>query len=126
MIVKTRDCQDQTSSVNGLAVTNDEQLIQILDSLRSRKPFFAGLVRNNGCTLLIGIGEEVGCAQFSRSNGDPPYLMAVAPRQFAEHESVEFLAGNTPTPVPSRYILPFEKIKEIAELLEKLARVVLT
>jgi hypothetical protein len=40
--------------------------------------------------------------------------MAVALRPFAARESVEFLAGNTPTPVPSRYILPFEKIKEIA------------
>ena|SRR6266446_7606757 len=114
MIVRIRDCQDQTSSVNGLAVTSDDQLFQVLDSLRTRKPFFAELVGDNGCTLLIGIGGVIGCAQFSRSDGEPPYLMAIAPKQFAEHGHVEFLVGNTPTPVPSRYILPFENIKNIA------------
>jgi hypothetical protein len=114
MIVRIRDCQDQASSVNGLALTSDEQLFQVLDSLRTRKPFFAELVGENSCTLLIGIGGAIGCAQFSRSDGEPPYLMAVAPKQFSESEHVEFLAGNTSTPVPSRYILPFEDIKDIA------------
>src|SRR5262245_30637094 len=114
MIVRIRDCQDQTSSANGLAVTSEKQLFQALDNLRNRKLFFAELVGDNGCTLLIGIGGAIGCAQFSRSDGEPPYLMAVAPKEFSEHEYVQFLAGNTSTPMPSRYILPFDKVKDLA------------
>jgi Immunity protein Imm1 len=114
MIVRVHDCQDQTSSVNGLVVTSDDQLLQVLDSFRTRDPFFAELLGDHGYKLLIGIGGTIGCAQFSRLDGEPPYLMAVAPNRIAELDQVEFLAGNTPTPVPSRYILPFEKIMNIA------------
>jgi Immunity protein Imm1 len=122
MIVRIYDCQDEASSVNGLAVTSDDQLLQVLDGLRAREPFFAELVGENGYELLIGIGGAVGCAQFSRSDGEPPYLMAVAPDPVPEHKQVEFLCGNTPTPVPSRYILPFDKIKDIASQFRRSGR----
>ena len=122
MIVRIYDYQDQTSSANGLAVTNDDQLSQVLDGLRTREPFFAELLGENGYMLLIGIGGTSGCAQFSRSDGEPPYLMAVAPDPIPEHKQVEFLCGNTPTPVPSRYILPFDKIKDIASQFRRTGR----
>src|SRR5215470_17783591 len=109
MIVKFHDYQDQTSSLNGLAVTSDDLLLRVLDGLRAREPFFAELLGENGYQLLIGIGGTVGCAQFSRSDGEPPYLVAVAPDPVPDHKQIEFLCGNTPTPVPLRYILPFDK-----------------
>ncbi len=114
MIVRILDQQDESSSINGLVVTNDEQLSEVLESARTRQPFFAGLIGENGYELLIGIGESFGCAQYSRSDGEPPYLVAVSPARIIGHDHIEFLAGNTPTPISSRYILPFEKVKEIA------------
>ena len=78
------------------------------------EPFFAELYGDNGYKLLIGIGGTIGCAQYSRADGDLEYLVAVAPNPIAEKRYVEFLICNTPTPISIRYILPFEKVKEIA------------
>jgi immunity protein Imm1 of predicted polymorphic toxin system len=114
MIVSLHDCQDQTSSVNGLAVTSDDQLLQVLDSLRTRQPFFVELIGENGYELLVGIGGSFGCAQYGRSDGEPPYLVAVSSARITPRDHIEFLAGNTPTPISSRYILSFQKVKEIA------------
>jgi Immunity protein Imm1 len=114
MIVRIYDYQDQTSSLNGLTLTNDDQLLQVLESARTRQPFFAGLIGENGYELLIGIAGSFGCAQYSRSDGEPPYLVAVSSARIIAHDHFEFLAGNTPTPISSRYILPFEKVKKIA------------
>jgi hypothetical protein len=114
MIVRILDQQNESSSINGLVVTSDEQLSEVLESARTRQPFFAGLIGENGYQLLIGIGGSFGCTQYSRSDGEPPYLVAVSPARIIGHDHIEFLAGNTPTPISSRYILPFEKVKEIA------------
>ncbi len=114
MIVRLLDHQDEFDGINGLAITDNDHLSRILDSLRTRKPFFAELFGEHGYKLLIGIGGTVGCVQYSRSDGDLPYLMAVASKPTSEEGHIEFLAGNTPTPVSMRYILPFEEVKEIA------------
>jgi hypothetical protein len=63
---------------------------------------------------MVGIGKEVGCVQYSRADGNSAYLVAVAPKPIAEKGYIEFLIGNTPTRISVRYILPFEKVKEIA------------
>jgi len=114
MIVRFLDHQDETNPLNGLVISDDEQLSQVLDGFRTREPFFAELYGDNGYKLLIGIGEMVGCVQHSRSDGDTPYLTAVARDSNSETTSFEFLAGNTPTPVPGRYILTMEMVKRIA------------
>jgi len=74
----------------------------------------AQLFGDNGYNLMVGIGGTSGCVQYSRSDGNSPYLVAVAANPTAEEGDIEFLCGNTPTPVSKRYILPFEKVKEIA------------
>jgi len=114
MIVRFLDQQDESNSLNGLIIADNEQLSLILDSLRTRKPFLAQLFGDNGHNLMVGIGGTIGCVQYSRSDGNSPYLVAVAPNPTAEEEDIEFLCGNTPTPVSVRYTLPFEKVKEIA------------
>jgi hypothetical protein len=115
MILRFLDHQDETNPINGLVIADDEQLLKILDGFRTREPFFAEFHGDNGYKLLIGIGRTVGCVQYSRSDDDAPYLMAVARDPRAEEKSFEFLAGNTPTPVPGRYILPLEQVKKIAQ-----------
>lgn len=75
----------------------------------------AELIGANGYILVVGIGGPVGCVQYSHSDGNPPYLVAVAPNPIAEDEYIEFLTGNTPTPIPARHILPFEKVKEVVK-----------
>jgi Immunity protein Imm1 len=100
--------------LSGQAVDDHVQLLKILESCRSRAPFFAELVEEVGHKLLIGVGGPLGCAQFSRADGAPPYLMALPANQDAGEGFVEFLCGNTPTPVPTRYILSREAVMDIA------------
>jgi hypothetical protein len=114
MILRFFDQQDESNSLNGSIIADSEQLSRILDSLRTRKPFFAELFGENGYNLLIGIGEAVGCVQYSRADGKSAYLVAVAPKPIAEDGYVEFLIGDTSTPISVRYILPFEEVKAIA------------
>jgi hypothetical protein len=114
MIVKFFDMQDESNPLNGLIVGSDKELAQLLDGFRTRDPFFAELRGENGYNLLIGIGSTIGCVQYSHGEGDPPYLVALATPPISRRDDGEFLAGDTPTPIPARNILPFEQVKQIA------------
>jgi len=108
------DLQDPTSHLHGVTVHDCDELFALLDSARNRKLFVCELVGENGYKLTLGIGKDFGFVQHSAADGDAPYLLAVAPDKCCELEYIEFLAGNTPTPIPQRFCLPFEAVKEIA------------
>jgi hypothetical protein len=105
------DCQDSTNELNGAVVQDKTRLFQILDSLLDRRSFVGELVSESGFNLHLGIGK-LGHAQFSRSDGEPPYLMAVAPHPARRDR--EFLMGGTPTSISNRYCMPFGLVREIA------------
>jgi hypothetical protein len=81
------------------------EVLNLLKSLRNRTPFFCELVGENGYNLLIGLGGDIGCAQYSGGDGEVRYLMAVAKEVPDTAAYTEILTGNTPTPVPGRYCL---------------------
>ena len=114
MTVRFFDRQYESNPLNGRILERDSELLETLESLRSRPPFFAELVGQNQYNLLIGLGGPNGSVQYSRTDGVPPYLMAVGPNGGPSGEYLEFLIGNTPTPVPRRYVLPFDLVKEVA------------
>jgi Immunity protein Imm1 len=62
---------------------------------------------------MVGIGGEVGCIQYGREDGNPPYWMAASPATKTKAGLFEFLNADTPTPVPARYCLPFDALKDI-------------
>jgi hypothetical protein len=107
------DGEERTNPLNGSIIQDRGRLLQILNGLRNRQSFICELRGENGFLLHIGIGE-LGHAQYSRSDGKPPYLMAVAPLPASEGEDTEFLLGGTPTPISNRYCMPFEFVREIA------------
>jgi hypothetical protein len=113
MTVRFFDRQDESNPLNGHAVEHDDDLLEILDGLRGRDPFFAELVGENQYNLLLGLGGIVGSVQYSRSDGRPPYLMAVGPEE-SPGRYLEFLIGNTLTPVPRRFGLSYEVMREVA------------
>jgi hypothetical protein len=51
--------------------------------------------------------------QYSNLDGNPPYLNAMAQRQL-KRGFLEFLDANTPTPIPARYIISFDELKDIS------------
>jgi len=62
--------------------------------------------------LIFEDFQELGT--WSASDGAPPYLMAVAENALHRQDVIEFLAGNTPTPILLRYCLPLDRIEKIA------------
>jgi hypothetical protein len=112
MILTFLDMQDRKNPRNRTPVNDQRELVEVLDSLQSRRPFFCQLRGESGATLDIGVGEP-GCVQHTPSDINPPYLMAVSPGQEYGDGHFEFLAGGTPTPVAARYCLPFSLVKKI-------------
>jgi hypothetical protein len=106
--------QDKSDPLNGVVIAEAGALAELLNERRNRMPFMAGLVADNGFELMIGIGPNVGCAQHSRTDGAPPYLMAVSPQRHLKNGYIDFLASNTPTPVAARYILSFEQVMMVS------------
>jgi len=119
---------------NGREFTSDAELSMFLDVLRSRESFFFELRCESGYTINVGIGEGLSAVQFCLSNGDPPYLVAVAPEiserlpdgdkspylaaaksdELAGLKGPSFLCGGTVTPVPTRYCVTSDVMKQIA------------
>jgi Immunity protein Imm1 len=110
------DMNDEANTLNGEIIRDNEHLIQIFEILRSKPPFVCKFLGENGFHLDVGIGPN-GCAQYGRSDGEPPYLMAVAPgkelQQEREGDETEFALGGTATPISNRFCMPFEAVREI-------------
>lgn len=114
MRVEIIDKQDKRNPLNGTKVTSSTKLSELLDGLASRDPFFLELIGDNGYKLLVGVGKLMGCVQYSPSNGAPPYLMAVESPATESEGDVDFWISSELTPVPKRFCLPFDRVKEIA------------
>jgi Immunity protein Imm1 len=121
MIVTFFDGDDETNYLNGTAIRDNSRLFQILRSMRNRSPFICELVGENGYYLLVGVGT-VGFVQYSARDGNPPYLVAVSPNSEAGESEVEFMLGGTPTPVITRYCMPFDDVLQIAGYFQETGR----
>ena len=127
MTLVFNDLQDDANPLNGSQVESSDKLGELIEDLQCRLPFMFELEGTNGVKLSIGVAGSVGCVQHSRIDGDSAYLLAVRPGERAltsdktpyavdegrEH-SIEFLVGDTGTPVPPRYLLPITLTKEIS------------
>jgi hypothetical protein len=108
------DRQNPSNPLNSTVVITTTELLDILNSLKGRQPFFCELVGENGFNLLLGVGGDISCAQYSPSDGSTPYLMATLGKGGDADDYAEFLINNTLTPIPFRYCIRFETAKEIA------------
>ena len=106
--------QDESDPMNRAVIGGSEKLSELLDQRRKNAPFVAELSADNGYQLMIGIGSGICFAQYSRANGELPYLVAVPAQPRVKSRYVEFLMNNTLTPIPGRYVLTFEEMKQIA------------
>jgi hypothetical protein len=114
MIVRYKNQQDDSDPMNDVAITSKRQLSNLLQTRRINAPFLARFWSDNGFEIMVGIGGELGCVQYSRSDGRRPYLMAHSPNPPLNSGGVEFLTANTPTPVPAAEIISFAELEEIA------------
>jgi hypothetical protein len=134
MRVEFFDKQHEDNPLNGELIDSSRELETIFGQLRHKKPFGLQLKGENGFLLDICLAETYGAVQHTASDGDSAYLLAVAPgsspisptgelglhslafRVDEENgvQSPEFLVGGTLTPIPRRYILPYDLVKKIA------------
>src|SRR5258708_5891503 len=134
MRLQFQDMQDYDNPYNGTSIDTEQKLVGVLDEMRQREPFGLELVGEHNHTLTILLGKTTGAVQYAPSNGDPPYFLAVVPgsRPIANSngisphnlafradredglQSPEFLVGGTATPMPTRYCLPFDLVKNAA------------
>jgi len=126
MMVTFSDMEWTANPRNGEIISKPYDLMEILESLRTREPFVFELKGSSGFTLQIGIAGSCGFVEYSRDDGSADWV-AIAPgekqilsdqgcvafREMADN-GVEFLCGGTPSPIPSRYILSFELLQRIA------------
>ncbi len=113
MNIEFHDRQDVHNPHNGATVSCPEVLFAWLDQMRDRPAFFCELLGDNGYKLLVGVSTTLGCAQYSEKDGSPPYLMATDIPPAAHDGYMEFLTANTDTPVPLKFCLPMERIREV-------------
>jgi hypothetical protein len=121
MIVTFFDRDNTANRLNGSVIRGKIQLFTILESLQNRPPFFCELISDNAFCLMMGVGKE-GCAQYSRKDGMPPYMMAVDRRKEPESGSIGFIIGGTRSGVPKYYCMPFSLVREIAGYFVETAR----
>jgi hypothetical protein len=84
----------------------------LLETFRARTPFFFELRGDHPNKMLVGIGAEAGCIQYSTVNGEPPYWMARDPST-VDTRRMEFLIDETVTEVDARYRLNVAMLIEV-------------
>lgn len=102
------DLLDNANPSNGTGIENLSELQNLLESVRDRLPFIAELNGDNGFKLIFVLGPTEGCVQFCSVEHKPPYLMAVNSNLRDSEGEVEFLMGDTLTPVSKRYCLTYD------------------
>lgn len=114
MKVRYFNCQDKHDPMHGAIIAGSAQLAKLLEDVRRKPPFIAELEADNGFEVSIGISEKYGWVQYSKSDGNPPYLSAISARRPLKRGFVEFLDANTATPIPARYVISFDELKDIS------------
>jgi hypothetical protein len=112
--VTFQDLQRIDNPMNGTALESAAALAELFGSLDTRKPFLFELRGNDGFMLTVGFAGDHGCVQYGSSDGSPPYLLALTEAPADGSQFIEFLAGDTPTPIPRRFCLPIKQVEEIA------------
>lgn len=115
MSIIFKDLQEPGNPLNGTQIDSAQEFRGILRRLAKRTPFLFELRSDKGYRLTIGYAGQEGCAQYSASDGSPPYLMATSSQSLGEPDFVQFLAGDTPTPIPGRFCLPINVIEHVAK-----------
>ena len=101
------------TDLNAVDLSSSNDLRAMIVEHSRRAPHFVEIQSRCSGRLLLGLGGVFACAQFTGATGDPPYLMVVS--QVGNQEQYrEFLMGNEPTPVPTRYCVPAEIAADVA------------
>lgn len=114
MSAKFFDQHNATNPDNGTVVSNGMTAKSLLKRNSANGSIFVELIADNQMKLLIGLGAEICCAQFSTADDDPPYLMATLKTANLREGFTDFLIGKTPSEVPLRLCIPISVLLDVA------------
>ncbi|RTL35117.1 MAG: hypothetical protein EKK48_29950 [Candidatus Melainabacteria bacterium] len=89
------------------------ELIAFLHQLQKAEPASGELVGENGFKLTFGIDGSLAFAQYSSTDGEPPYLVAQAEKPTVE-ETHDFIVSGEATEIDGKACLPFDLFETIA------------
>jgi hypothetical protein len=113
MHARFQDFEDEHNPRNAQMLGDRAAVVALFDELcKRRAPFMCQFTGDNGFNLIVGIGGDYGCAQYSSNDGMPPFLMAVDIQGSPADRDMEFLVGGTPTPIDRKYRVPIEQVRE--------------
>jgi len=105
MTARFFDRQDAGNPLNGITLSSEDDIATVFEHARDREPFFCELLSDSGSMLLMGMGRERGCIQFTEpDNSHFRMAIEVAPLHQGKGE-LSFLMGGTRTPVPEQFAL---------------------
>ena len=94
--------------------TQEEELRDVLRDLSRYGNSVVLLEVPDSGVLTIGVGTPFGFIEYMDEDRSPPYLVATDdPKNEEQDPFVEFVSGGTPTPIPIKNCLPFERVVEI-------------
>jgi hypothetical protein len=96
-------------------VSEEKELRDLLYNLVKQESRVVILEFPNIGIFTLGVGLPYGFIQYSKS-GEPPYLVASDDGNaelIDSDDEVEFDANGTPTPIPKRLCLPYDRIIDI-------------
>jgi hypothetical protein len=110
------DEQDVTSTIHGVTVETAREFRAMYQSSCERDPFFISLIGENGARVLVGAGRcLMSTIQYSTTDEVPVdwVIIGDVTMRLDGPVGVEFLCGDTPTPVLMRHCLPAHCIVEV-------------
>ncbi len=109
-----QDLQNEANFRNGQVFSERAAVVSLLQDLRKLEPpFMCQFTGDNGFNLMVGVADRFGCVQHSSNDGQPPFLMAVSNAGASGRHDMEFLVGDTPTPIDGRYRITSDELREI-------------
>ena len=97
-----------------IEITREEELRDVLRDLLKHGNSVVLLEFPDSGVLTIGVGTPFGFVEYMDEDRSPPYLVATDdPKNEEQDPFVEFDSGGTPTPIPIKNWLPFERVVEI-------------
>src|SRR5262249_2261927 len=97
-----------------IGIMHRSVLLGILDNISNREPTVCELVDKNGVSLFLGIGKPYGGAEFRSASQRAVQIGTPIERNSPDIVGTSFQSASGAISLPSRYLLPFELVKQIA------------
>ena len=113
MKVQYKNWSNIDDTLNGIVISDGPSARKLLATV-ALCPSFVELKREDGCKLLLGLGGDVGCAQFTPAPSAQVHSLMAALDDGNRDELMELSIRGRRVPMSRRYCLPLHTIQRLA------------